>query len=112
MLRHLTGASAVLLLLYWITHVSSSRSVIVGLGMPVVGTVLAFVWAFWTLSERISARAQPQVLGLEELELLKEAIRRKREAGSAAEQAHALAANVVNRLPPPRSAAESEPPVS
>lgn len=90
MLRHLTGATSAVLLLVWLANVMVTRSMLIGVVFPIVGTILAFVWAFWTISERISERAQPQMLDLEDLERLKEAVRRK--------QGKAVAGEVVQEL--------------
>lgn len=78
MLRHATLAVAAMCLLYWLSKVMTTPSVFVGLILPAIGVVLAFVWAFWTVSERISERAKPQSLDLESLELMKQALREKR----------------------------------
>lgn len=71
------------MLLVWLATVVSTRSVILGVVFPIAGTLLAFVWAFWTISERISERSRSQELDLESLELLKQAIRRKHGVSSA-----------------------------
>lgn len=98
MLRQLTGAVAAVLLLVWLAKVMVTRSVIIGVVFPIVGTILAFIWVFWTISERISERAQPQMLDVEDLERLKEAIRRKQGKVAADDAVHQL---LVQNAPPP-----------
>lgn len=99
MLRHLTGATSAVLLLVWLANVMVTRSVLIGVVFPIVGTILAFVWAFWTISERISERAQPQMLDIEDLERLKEAVRRKHGTAAAGEVVQELLGNAQS--PPP-----------
>lgn len=90
MLKNSIGGMAAVLLLVWLTQVAHTRSVLLGVVFPILGVVLAIIWFFWTAHLKIAERAQPQVLGLEALELLKKAVREKKardEAAAAAQQA-------------------------
>jgi hypothetical protein len=77
MLKHIIGALAAILLLVWLAMVAKTRSMIIGVGFPIAGFSLAVVWFIWAANDRIAARAQPQMLDLEALELIKKAVREK-----------------------------------
>lgn len=79
MLKHIIGALAAILLLVWLAMVAKTRSTIIGIGFPIAGFSLAVVWFIWAANDRIAARAQPQMLDLEALELIKKAVREKAE---------------------------------
>lgn len=96
--KNIIGGLAAALLLIWLTQVLHTRSVILGVIFPIVGAVLALVWFVWTAQERIADRAQPQVLDLESLEMLKKVMREKKERQAAA-AARTAAAPAANRAP-------------
>lgn len=84
MLKNIIGALAAILLLVWLTQVAKTQSIILGVVFPIVGFILAMIWFIWAAQEKIAERAQPQVLDLEALELLKRAVREKKARQQAA----------------------------
>ena len=64
-------------MVFWLSQVGRTTSVVIGIVLPILGTVLAFAWFIWTAQERIASRSHAQV-DLAQLESLKTLMREQK----------------------------------
>lgn len=80
-MRPVLGYLAIAIMVFWLSQVGRTTSVVIGIVLPILGTVLAFAWFIWTAQERIASRSHQQV-DLAQLESLKQVMRDQKPAAS------------------------------